>query len=175
MNRRSHLWSSALAVPFVLWPALRLALAQEAPATPVARNASEMKLSPVPGLPTCAPGAVQTGDPRKGPSIVFGSLAAGCAIPSHWHTPNEHLMIVSGEAQLQAKGGTQQALRAGSFALMPGHHVHQFRCTTVCQLFVYSDGAFDIHYVNAQGKEISADDALKAVKEIAAKPPSKTK
>jgi len=32
----------------------------------------------------------------------------------------------------------------------------------------YSEVAFDLHYVNAQGNEISPDEALKAVKEKAA-------
>ena len=36
------------------------------------------------------------------------------------------------------------------------------------KLYIYSDIAFDIHYVNTQGNEISADEAPKAVKEKAA-------
>jgi len=40
---------------------------------------------------------------------------------------------------------------------------NQFRCQQACQMYIYSDAAFDIHYVNAQGNEIPAADALKAV------------
>jgi len=36
------------------------------------------------------------------------------------------------------------------------------------EICIYSDVAFDIHYVKAQGNEISVDEALKAVKEKAA-------
>src|SRR5262249_7501128 len=37
-----------------------------------------------------------------------------------------------------------------------------------CSIYIYSDVAFDLHYVNAQGNEISADEALKAVRKRAA-------
>ena len=45
--------------------------------------------------------------------------------------------------------------------MMPSKHVHQFTCTAACTGFVYSDGAFDIHYVDASGKEIPLDAAMK--------------
>jgi len=168
MNSRSQLWRTMLAVS--LLPSLpQFARAQMA-GQPAGRNMAQMKFAAVPGLPTCAPGALQSGDPTKGPSVILGKLAAGCSIPWHWHTPNEHLMVVSGVARVEAKDEKPLTLQAGGFALMPSHHIHQFRCTTPCALFVYSDSAFDIHYVDLHGKEVSPDDALKAVKETAARP-----
>jgi quercetin dioxygenase-like cupin family protein len=136
----------------------------------VERNVADMKFGPVPGFPTCATAAVQQGDPSKGASILLGKLTAGCVIPWHWHTPNEHLMMVSGTARMEMKDGKPFTLRPGGFALMPSHHQHQFRCTTACTVYVYGDGAFDIHYLDKQGGEISPDDAMKAVKEKATKP-----
>lgn len=141
---------------------------QHAAGQQAGRNTSEMKLVTIPGLPTCATGSVQNGDPTKGPSIIFAKVAAGCSIPWHWHTPNEHLMIVSGVARVEMKDGKPLMLRAGGFALMPSRHVHQFRCAGPCSLYIYSDAAFDIQYVDGQGKEISPAEALKAVKETAA-------
>jgi quercetin dioxygenase-like cupin family protein len=129
--------------------------------TPSAGNVNEQKLAPVPGLAACALGAVQSGDPTKGASIFFSKMAAGCSIPWHWHTPTEHIMMVSGVALLEMKEGKPITLRSGGFAKLPSRHIHQFRCQQDCQLFVYSDVAFDIHYVDAQGKEIPAADALK--------------
>ena len=38
-------------------------------------------------------------------------------------------------------------------------------------LYVNSDAAFDMHFVDADGKDISPDEALKKVHEVAAKPP----
>jgi len=125
-----------------------VALAQE---HAMGQNVAEMKLRTVPGLPTCATGAVQSGDPTKGPSIIYSKMTAGCTIPWHWHTPNEHLMMVTGTARMDMKNGQPLTLRAGGFAMMPSHHVHQFSCAKGCTLYIYSDGPFDIHYVNAGG------------------------
>ena len=36
-------------------------------------------------------------------------------------------------------------------------------------MYIYSDTTFDIHYVDGQGTEISPEQAMKAVKETAAK------
>ena len=125
------------------------------------QNVTEMTFTNIPGLPTCTVGSVQNGDPAKGPSIVFAKIDAGCVIPWHWHTPSEHLMMVSGVARIEMKDGKPLTLESGGYALMPSRHVHQFRCERACSLYIYSDAAFDIHYVDAQGNEISVEDALK--------------
>jgi len=128
-------------------------------------NVTEMKLTMMPGLPTCTLGTVESGDPSKGGSIIFSKVPAGCSVPWHWHTPSERIMIVSGVARIEMKDGKPLTLRAGGFATMPSHHVHQFTCEQSCEMYIDSDAAFDIHYVNAQGSEITPADALKAVKE----------
>ena len=132
------------------------------------RNVSEMKLTTIPPLPTCARGSVQNGDPSKGPSIIFAKLTTGCTIPWHWHTPNEHVIVVSGVGRVEMKDGKPLTLRAGGFVRLASHHVHQFTCKQACQLYIYSDVAFDLHYVNRQGNEISPAGAMKAVKQMAA-------
>ncbi len=132
------------------------------------RNLAEMKLTTIPGLPTCALGSVQSGNPTNASSIIFAKLPAGCSIPWHWHTPTEHVMIVSGVVRLDMKDAKSLTLRAGGFAMLPSHHVHQARCPQACTMYIYSDVAFDIHYVNAQGNEISPAEALKGVREKAA-------
>ena len=141
---------------------------QEMSGKSAGQNVTEMKFVTVPGLPTCAPGSVQSGDPTKGPSIILAKVSAGCSIPWHWHTPNENLMMVRGVARLEMKDGKPFTLTAGGFAMMPSRHSHQFRCEQACLLYIYSDAPFDIHYVDKQGNEISPADALKAVKEKAA-------
>jgi quercetin dioxygenase-like cupin family protein len=144
-------------------------LADEMMAHPMSKNLAEVQFGPVPGMPTCATAAVVQGDPSKGGSIILAKMASDCTFPWHWHTPTENLMIVSGTAHLQARGGAEMTLTAGGFASMPSHHVHRFHCATACTLYLSSDAAFDMHYVNAEGKDISPEDALKAVKEIAAR------
>lgn len=168
MTSRSRSYAM-LTVSLILFLAHTALATEEGASHPVARNVAEMKFSPTPGFPTCASGSVESGDPATGPSVLLGKLAAGCVVPWHWHTPNETLMIVSGTAEAQPKGGKTVTLRAGGFALMPSRHVHQFRCTTACTLFVHSDAALDTHYVDPSGKELSPDEALKAVNETVAK------
>jgi quercetin dioxygenase-like cupin family protein len=151
---------------------LCLAAAGAAAQDAAVRNLGDMEFHPFPGFPTCTTGTVQKGDPAKEPSIILAKANKGCAIPWHWHTPNEHLMMMSGAATLEMKeGGKPQTLKAGGFAIMPSKHVHRFQCITkTCLVYIYADAApFDIHYVDAQGTEIQPDQALKAVKETAAK------
>jgi quercetin dioxygenase-like cupin family protein len=80
------------------------------------KNIADMQFVQIPGMPTCSTGSVQDGDPTKGPSIILGKLDAGCLFPWHWHTPNENLMIVTGEARAEMKDGKSVTLRAGGFA-----------------------------------------------------------
>ena len=126
----------------------------------VLRKLSENKLAPMAGLPPCIAMAVESGDPSKGPSVIVFKGTAGCLIPWHWHTPTEHVMIVSGSAKVEMKGGSSATLGPGGYAMMPSKHVHQFTCTSACSGFINSDVAFDIHYLDAGGKEISPDAAL---------------
>ena len=161
MSLRSRLWlltlSLVLFIPFS-------AFGQDMSAQPGGRNVETMKFAPIPGLPACAPGSVENGDPTKGAFIVLAKMTAGCNIPWHWHSANERLMLVSGVARIEMKDGKPLQLQAGGFAMMPAQHVHLFHCERACLLYVDSDGSFDIHYVNAQGKEIPAADALKTAK-----------
>ncbi len=143
------------------------ALAQQ----PMGQNVSEMKLTNFPGMPTCVTGAVVTGDPAKGSSIIYSRIQTGCTIPWHWHTPDEHIMVVSGTLRMEMKDAKALLLSAGGFSLMPSHHAHQASCLKTCTIYVYSDAAFDIHFINAEGSEISPDDAVKPLKETAFKPP----
>lgn len=76
----------------------------------------------VPGLPTCTTGAVESGDPTKEPSIILAKGEKGCVIPWHWHTPIEHVMIVSGSARMEMKDGSAANLKAGGIAHPSGTH-----------------------------------------------------
>ncbi len=131
-------------------------------------NVSDMKRTTIPPLPTCVRGAVVSGDPSQGSSVISATIATGCTIPWHWHTPTEHVMIVSGVARIDIKGQKSLTFRSGGYAEFPSKHIHQFHCVQTCQIFVYSDAAFDLHYVDAKGAEITPAAANKAVKQMAA-------
>ena len=124
--------------------------------------AATSKFANLPGLPACATLSVQRGDPSKGPATILLKATSGCAIPWHWHSANEQLFMIGGRAKIEMKEGAPISFRAGDFAFLPAKHAHQFTCIAACMLFNLPDGAFDIHYVDGDGKEISSDDALKA-------------
>ncbi len=134
-----------------------------------AHNMSEMKFGPSAGLPTCVQIAIESGDPAQGAFVALAKAKTGCAVPWHWHTAGEQLMIVEGTARVQMKDmGKPVTLHAGGFAMMPAHHIHEFRCTDTCTFFIHSDQKFDIHYMDPQGKEIPPEQALKPVNETPA-------
>ena len=141
---------------------------QETADQPPGRNMGDMKFVTFPGLPTCATFSVESGDPSKGPSILLAKAADGCSIPWHWHTPNEDVMMVSGVGNIEMKDGKPLTLQKGGFAMLPSHHVHQFQCVNSCTFFLYTDAAFDIHYVNGQGEEITPAEAMKTVNQTVA-------
>ncbi len=133
-----------------------------------ATNVGEMKFVTLPGLPTCVAGAVQDGDPVKGASIILARSDSGCTFPWHWHSPNERVMVVSGRGRAEMKDESPVLLEAGGFALMPSHHIHRFRCEGACRFYLYSDAAFDIHYVDERGAEIAPTAALAPLNETVA-------
>jgi quercetin dioxygenase-like cupin family protein len=145
-------------------------LAQNAEQMPYAPLASS-KFMTLPMLPACMTLSAQRGDPTKGPAVLLLKFTSGCVVPWHWHTSNENLMMVSGKARGEMKPGGAHMLTAGDYLYLAGKQVHQFTCISSCLVFDVIDGAFDIHYVNSQGKEIAPEEALKPM----AKTPASTK
>src|SRR4051794_13053603 len=136
--------------------------------TTAGHNLVDMKFVTLPPLPTCAKGSVASGDPTSGGSIIVAKVAAGCVIPWHWHTPVETVMVASGVALMDMKDANSSTLRTGAVAIMPANGIHQFTCLQACTIFIHSNVAFDIHYVDKTGKEITPAAAIKAVKETVA-------
>ena len=138
-----------------------LTAAQDMGAMGVASPATS-KFGPMPGLPACMTLSVLHGDPSKGPSVILIKFAAGCAIPWHWHTANEQLVMASGTGSAQMKDGKPMAMKAGDFLYLPGKGIHRFTAQSAVYLYDMPDGAFDIHYVDPAGNEIPPDKALAA-------------
>ena len=152
---------SLLLVVLVAGLALQAARAEDA-GKPMYSASATAKFTTPPGLPTCTKSVVLSGDPSKGSSLMLIKAAAGCVVPWHWHTPTEVLMFVSGRGKGEMKDGSAPVmLHPGDYLSLPGKGVHQFTCVLACTFFLSSDGAFDIHYVDATGTEIPPDQALK--------------
>ena len=120
------------------------------------------KFANLPGLPTCMTVSVLHGDPTKGPSVLLLKFTPGCAVPWHWHTADETLVLVSGTGEAQMKGGQPMAMKAGDFLFLAGKGIHRFTAKSAVYLYDMPNGAFDIHYVDAEGKEIPPEKALAA-------------
>ena len=148
-----------LVLTVLLGPAFQSARAEDKPAH-AAKAASEFMNFP--GLPTCVKGSVKNGDPSKGGSVILTKATAGCVVPWHWHTANEQLFMSSGSAKVEMKDASPATLHAAGYVSLPAKSPHQFTCIAACTFFISSDAAFDIHYVDKDGKEISVDDALKS-------------
>jgi len=133
---------------------------------PIVAAAANAKFGAVPNAPDCFTVSVDRGDPSKGASVILAKFAPACVAPFHWHTPSESVMIVSGTLEVQMKDDKPFVAHAGDFAYMPSRHVHRATCvgTEPCFVFLTSDAAFDIHWVDAAGQEISLESALKAMK-----------
>jgi quercetin dioxygenase-like cupin family protein len=149
--------------------AASMALGAFAQDKPSVTTAAASKLSPLPGLPACLTLSAQRGDPTKGAAVILIKMTPGCKVPWHWHTFGEGLMIVSGKGKIEMKDAAASAVAPGDYVYLPGKHPHQFSCSTACTFFDVTEGVFDIHYVDKDGKEIPPDQALGPVKKPAAK------
>jgi quercetin dioxygenase-like cupin family protein len=123
---------------------------------------SKLKLGNVEGAPKCMILAPSHGDPTKGASVVIVKMSSGCAVPWHWHTATENLMMVSGKGKAEMKGSPAATVVPGDFVYLPGKTQHQFTCVLGCTFFLNLEGPFDMHYVDKDGNEIPPDQALKS-------------
>ncbi len=150
-----------LTVLFLLVLCASVALAQDQPEfKPAAGN----QVQSLPNFPTCAKAAPVHGDPSKGAAVIYAKFPAGCGVPTHWHSANERLIAISGTMRMEHQGGKPETAQKGEFIFMPAKHQHSATCTTACEFYIVTDGPFDIHYVDASGKEIPPDQALAAKK-----------
>jgi quercetin dioxygenase-like cupin family protein len=123
--------------------------------------AATSKFVALPVLPSCMTLSVQEGDPAKTAVIVLAKFQPGCSVPWHWHTANERLLIVSGTGKAEMKNENAVSMKPGDYIYLPAKGVHEFTAVSNVELFLTSDGPFDIHYVDANGTEIPMDSALK--------------
>lgn len=133
---------------------------------PIVAAVANAKFTAIPNAPECFTIAVERGDPGKGASVILAKFAPGCVAPFHWHTPSETAMLVSGSLEVQMKDDKAFVAHHGDFVFLPGHHVHRATCqgSSPCLVFLASDGAFDVHWVDAAGQEIPLETAVKNAK-----------
>jgi quercetin dioxygenase-like cupin family protein len=160
-------------IPFVLLTlTISVGIAQlsaQVSDNPIVNPAAGAKFAATPNAPECFTIAVEKGDPSKEASVILARFAPHCVAPFHWHTPSETAMVASGTLETQMKGDKAIVAHSGDFVYLPSHHVHRATCkgTAPCLVFLSSDAAFDIHWVNEQGEEIPFEQAVGSKKTTA--------
>ena len=130
----------------------------------VAKNLADVRLAAIPDAPACFVAAVEEGNPAKEASVMMMRGTRGCSVPRHWHPSAERIMLIKGSARAEVADTSVVTLTPGGYLSVPPRHPMRFACTTSCELFVYTDGPFEMHYVDATGREIPAAEALKLTK-----------
>jgi quercetin dioxygenase-like cupin family protein len=127
----------------------------QSPAEPaVSRTALDAQLQwgPCPEfMPKGCGITVLHGDPAKPNADVFFRVPGGAAIPAHWHTSAERMVLVSGEMKVAYSGQKPATLRPGTYAYGPAKAAHEATCTSKdpCVLFIAFEGPVDAHAVAA--------------------------
>lgn len=144
MSRTTFTVCSITILTVMLW--ILAAAAANAPGAPVDARAravrlDDPKLAWGPCPPLFAPGcriAVLQGDPARPHADVFFQVPPGYAIPPHSHTSAEHMVLVSGELEVQYRGQERVVLRTGDYAYGPPELPHLGRCRSrePCTLFI---------------------------------------
>ena len=82
--------------------------------------------------------AVLQGDPAEPNADVFFRLAASTSVPSHWHTSNERMVLVSGILTVDYDGQDPVELEPGTYAFGPAGLAHETHCAdgADCVLFI---------------------------------------
>ena len=99
----------------------------------------------------CLQGALENGDPDKGPSTFLLKAPAGCKVAPHYHTAEEQLIVIRGSVTTGMQGMRDVTLTAGGIAVMPGKAVHWFSCSgkDPCLMVVTFNQKYDIVWVDA--------------------------
>ena len=152
-------------VPFAVAVASVALFAQETADQPAIARSTMAKFEAAKDLPDCVTVAPAHGSPAAGPAAIFLKAESNCTVPWHWHTANESLTPVLGLMQITVHGERPKVVAVGDYAYMPAQRVHMAKCASSkpCTAILQLDAAMDMHYVDKDGKEIPAVEALAAV------------
>jgi hypothetical protein len=142
MIRRSQ---TLLALALLPWLSQVQSESQEAALATAAADSS-VQWGPCPAfMPKGCGLAVLHGDPARPNADVFLKIPAKAALPHHWHSSAERMVLVSGELTVQYDGQPASKLRPGTYAYGPAKLGHSGSCTSAddCILFIAFEGPVD--------------------------------
>ena len=109
-------------------------------------NDSKLKWGPCPSfIPNGCEIAVLHGDPAKRNTDVFFKVPANFAIPHHWHTSPERMILVSGKLKVTYDNQDTELLEPGAYAYGPSKLPHTAFCEKgePCVLFIAFEEPID--------------------------------
>lgn len=129
--------------------------AEEPALTWTARD-PQLKWGPCPPfLPKGCGIAVLHGDPAKDNVDVFFKVPAKSAIPLHWHTSAERMVLVAGELHVTYDGQKKAVLKPGTYAYGPAKRPHKGFCASAvpCVLFIAFESPLDAVPIESTEKQ----------------------
>ena len=125
----------------------------ESQTKPLAINLDEINWGP-PGGGSGSPLGLRTSrqgvDPATGGPTYYAMFPAGTHFDLHWHTHDEHVVVVKGELTIEL-GDEVYELSTGSYIIIPGRLNHSWDIPeggTEAVILVRRTGPADFHYVN---------------------------
>ena len=99
--------------------------------------------------------AVLHGDPAKKNLDIFFKVPADYAIPHHWHTSAERMILVSGNLTVTYDNQESELLTKGMYAYGPSKHPHKAYCEKgeePCVIFIAFEEPIDAFEVIKEEK-----------------------
>ncbi|MEO5843502.1 MAG: cupin domain-containing protein [Caldimonas sp.] len=114
----------------------------------VTRTAGDPQLAWGPCPPFLPKGcgiAVLHGDPGKDNVDVFLKVPGKSALPAHWHTSSERMVLVAGELHVTYDGQKTAVMKPGTYAYGPAKRPHKGFCASAspCILFIAFESPLD--------------------------------
>jgi len=116
---------------------------------PLARTVADQTLqwgACPPVFPAGCEIAVLHGDPAKPNADVFLRVPSGYAIPAHFHSSAERMILITGRLDVKYQGAQPVTLNPGSYAYGPARLPHRATCIAAeaCTLFIAFEGPVDV-------------------------------
>ncbi len=129
--------------------------AKQEPALAITFKDAQLQWGPCPAfIPKGCEIAVLHGDPAKANLDIFFRVPANFAIPHHWHTSAERIVLVSGELHVTYDGQKEVILKPGTYAYGPAKLPHKGFCAKgdPCVFFIAFGSPLDATPVDAAHK-----------------------
>jgi quercetin dioxygenase-like cupin family protein len=121
-------------------------LQADEPAVAFTANAEALEWGPCPAfIPEGCQIAVLHGDPAKNNTDVFFKVPGDFAIPHHWHTSPERMVLVSGKMRVTYDNQATELMEPGTYAYGPSKRPHVAFCEKGedCVLFIAFEDPVD--------------------------------